>query len=226
VRTVTIPAPVDLRLAQLSDVHLGSVGGDFFRQVVQKTNALKPDAVLITGDLVDNNSQKVRAAVKLLDQFEAPVFFISGNHEGYVGLPTVANMLGATKTRWLRNETIDFRGIKIVGLNDRFDGHYVAETLPALAPAPSAFAVLMYHRPEGWDDARLLGIDLMLSGHTHDGQIFPFNLLIRLIYPCHGGLYQKDGTYLNVCTGTGTWGPRMRLGTDSEVVLIQLRKNP
>ena len=80
----------------------------------------------------------------------------------------------------------------------------------------------MYHSPVHWDEAREHGVDLMLSGHTHNGQVFPFTWLVKIFYPYIKGVYEKDGMYLHVSPGTGTWGPPMRLGSRNQVVLIEL----
>jgi predicted MPP superfamily phosphohydrolase len=226
VTTVQIPATVDMDIVQLSDIHLGSVGGGFLPRVVEKTNALNPDVVLITGDLIDSAHRLDTSAVATLNQLNAPVFFVTGNHERYANVEKVLALLNTTKVKALRNEAVDFDDIQIIGIDDRDGENQVANQLKNIRIDPSKFSLLMYHRPEGLEAASQAGIDLMLSGHTHRGQIFPFNYHIRRKFRYVKGLYKHENSYLYVSTGTGTWGPRMRLGSKSEIVLVKLRPGP
>jgi predicted MPP superfamily phosphohydrolase len=220
VTTVQIPATVDMDIVQLSDIHLGSVGGKFLPRVVEKTNALNPDVVLITGDLIDSAHRLDTAAVATLNQLNAPVFFVTGNHERYAGVANVMALLKTTKVKTLRSESVDLDGLQIIGIDDEND---VADELRHIEIDPGKFSILLHHRSEGLEAASRAGIDLMLSGHTHRGQIFPFNYYIRRKFRYVKGLYKHENSYLYVSTGTGTWGPRMRLGSKSEIVLVKLR---
>ena len=113
--------------------------------------------------------------------------------------------------------------IQFVGIDDSDNPGHVADTLPSIAMDKSKYRILLYHRPLGWEDAREHGIELMLSGHTHNGQIFPFNLLVKTRFKKIHGLYQNGGSALYVSPGTGTWGPIMRLGSVNEITCINLR---
>jgi len=220
ITSVDIPATVDMDIVQLSDIHLGSVGSDFLEPVVEKTNFLNPDLVVITGDLVDSHHRLDREALARLNDLNAPVFFVLGNHERYAGLNNVMTLLETTKLKTLRNESAHFGQLQIIGIDDEND---VAERLRKIKIDPEKFALLLYHRPEGIEAASEAGVDLMLTGHTHGGQIFPFNYYIRRHFRYLKGLYRHENSYLYVSTGTGTWGPRMRLGSKSEIILIKLR---
>ncbi len=222
ITTVDIPATVNMNIAQLSDIHLGSVGGKFLSRVVEKTNSLNPDVVVITGDLVDSHPRLDSAALARLNDLAAPVFFVLGNHERYAGLANVMSLLETTKVRTLRNESVTLDGLQIIGIDDEND---VADRLKNIQIDPAKFAVLLYHRPEGLEAASKAGIDLMLSGHTHNGQIFPFNFFVRRSFPYTKGLFRKPGSLLYVSPGTGTWGPAMRLGSKNRITLLKLRKN-
>ncbi len=219
ITTVQIPATVNMNIAQLSDIHLGSVDGKFLSRVVEKTNSLNPDVVVITGDLVDSHHRLDSAALARLNDLAAPVFFVLGNHERYAGMANVIALLKTTKVRTLRNESVTLDGLQIIGIDDE---NNVADRLKHIQIDPAKFAVLLYHRPEGLEAASKAGIDLMLSGHTHNGQIFPFNFYVRRHFPYVKGLYRYENSYLYVSTGTGTWGPRMRLGSKSEIILLKL----
>ncbi len=219
ITTIEIPATVNMNIAQLSDIHLGSVDGKFLSRIVEKTNSLNPDIVVITGDLVDSHHRLDREALSQLNDLSAPVFFVFGNHEHYAGLANVMALLQNTKVRTLRNESVDFDGLQIIGIDDE---NGVADQLRHIRIDPAKFSVLLYHRPEGLEAASKAGIDLMLSGHTHNGQIFPFNYYVRRHFRYMKGLYRHKNLYLYVSTGTGTWGPRMRLGSKSEITLLKL----
>jgi len=223
-RTIVVrrePIPhLPLRIVQLSDIHIGSIGSSMLADIIAKTNALKPDVILITGDLFDNANTTTRAIVPELRAFAAPVLFTSGNHEEYAGLDNVREMLSATQIRWLRNETVDFSGVRIIGVDNSFGTELLQDVLGRTPPSP-AFTVLMNHQPRGFDIAARRGIGLMLSGHVHNGQIWPFNYAVGLFYPYIRGLHANGDTYLNVSTGTGIWGPPMRLGSHSEIVLLE-----
>ena len=134
------------------------------------------------------------------------------------------DLLRTTKVRPLRNEAVDFARIQIIGIDDSGRRFQVADQLKRIEFDDSKYCVLMYHRPTGFEAAVEQGVDLMLTGHTHNGQIAPFNLIVRLAFRHISGLYRHEGSYLYVTTGTGTWGPRMRLGSSNEIVLLKLRK--
>jgi predicted MPP superfamily phosphohydrolase len=219
-----IEAPVDMNIVQLSDIHLGSVGGDFLQRLVQKTNRLNPDIVLITGDLIDPQGKLIPQTLARLNQLNAHTFFVTGNHERYIGPEKVMELLKTTKVTPLRNEVADFNGIQIIGIDDSDGENHLAAELQKLKLNTTTFKILMYHRPKELEAASNAGINLMLSGHTHNGQIFPFNYVIRFLYKRTKGYFKYENCRLYVSSGTGTWGPRMRLGSKSEIVLIKLRK--
>lgn len=221
-RRVVLPAPVDMTIAHLSDIHLGSISPARLQEIVAKTNMLATDMIVITGDLVDNLNRTNRPALAMLNDLEAPVFFVTGNHEGYVGIDMVINELNDTKLRVLRNEAIDFGDVQLVGVDDSFDSDHLAERLGELQLDPERYSILLYHRPECVDAAQRCGIDLMLCGHLHAGQIAPFNLIVWMLYTHGHGLHKIKDMYLNVSAGTGHWGPPMRLGSMSEITLLKL----
>lgn len=211
-----------LKIAHLSDVHIGSIGASMLADIISKTNALEPDLILITGDLFDNATPNTRAVSAKLKAFAAPVMFTSGNHEVYTGYDNVRQMLAPTQIRWLRNEAIEFEGIRIIGIDDSY-GVELLESVLSRTPPSAAFTVLMSHQPRGFDVAVRHRIHLTLSGHVHNGQIWPFNYVVGLFYPHLTGLHTHADAVLNVSTGTGFWGPPMRLGSNSEIVLLEPR---
>jgi uncharacterized protein len=219
VRREQIPR-LPVKIAQLSDIHIGSIGPATLGDIIRTTNALKPDFILITGDLFDNANPKTRAMAAQLNALAAPALFTSGNHEEYTGYNNVRQMLAATQIRWLRNETVEIHGTRIIGVDNSYSTELMRSVLDR-TPASPAFTILMNHQPTGFDIAARHRIGLTLSGHVHNGQIWPFNYIVGLFYPYLKGLHESAGAFLNVSTGTGIWGPPMRLGSHSEIVFLE-----
>ncbi len=223
-RTVTVRREqiphLPLRVAQLSDSHIGSIGPSRLADIIAKTNGLAPDVILITGDLFDNANPNTRAIAGHLKRFVGPVLFTSGNHDVYTGYENVRQMLAATPIRWLRNEAVNVNGVRIIGVDNSYGTDLLQSVLSRTPPSPT-FTILMNHQPTGFDIAARYGIGLTLSGHVHNGQIWPFNHIVGFFYPYLQGLHAQGDAFLNVSTGTGIWGPPMRLGSHSEIVLLE-----
>jgi predicted MPP superfamily phosphohydrolase len=231
IKTIRLKAPVEMKIIQLSDVHLGSVGQAHLRRLVRKVSDVHPDLVLITGDLVDPGSHLEPDALKALSSMNMPVYWVTGNHERYAGLEKVEEMVSRAGVVSLRNKVVDFKGVQLIGdfkgvqligIDDSDDRKQVETFLPMLSYDRGAYNILMYHQPEGFEYAAGKGVDLMLSGHTHNGQIFPFNAFVRMRFQCIKGLYEKDGAFLYVSPGSGWWGPPMRLGSRPQITVIEL----
>ena len=213
-----------LRLAQISDVHIGSRHPNFLRPIVAHTNALKPDFVVITGDLVDMHNITT-AALSPLAELDAQTIFCIGNHERYVDVDAICARLEELGVIVLRNQCYvppDRTQIEFIGIDDAEDRQQVQQQLPQLVQDHSAYRVLLYHRPDGAQAAAEHGINLMLTGHTHRGQIVPFNFLVKRVFPQYYRHYAVDNLNLYVSPGTGTWGPILRLGSKCEITLIRL----
>jgi hypothetical protein len=219
------------RIVQLTDVHVGpTLGRSFVESVVRATNALAPDLVVITGDLVDGSVAELRELVEPLRDLRAKdgVYFVTGNHEYYSGADAWIAHLGSLGVRVLRNERVDVRGVfDLAGVDDassaRMLPHHGQDVAKALAGRdPSRPVVLLAHQPKAVGDARAGGVDLQLSGHVHGGQMVPFNWLARIDQPLIAGLYRLGTTWVYVSTGTGYWGPPMRVGPGAEITRIEL----
>ncbi len=213
-------AGLPLRVVQLSDIHVGSIWPWMLPRIIAETNALRPDLILITGDVFDNANPKTREQAGQLAAFAAPVLFTSGNHEVYTGLENVREMIRGTGIRWLRNEATELQGIRVVGLDNSYGTELMQAVLPGLPPSP-AFTILMNHQPRGFDVAARHGVHLTLSGHVHRGQIWPFNSVVGMFFPYLSGLHREGRGFLNVSTGTGFWGPPLRLGSHTEIVVLE-----
>lgn len=229
--------PKDLegfRIVQLSDMHLGEwKDGTHLAQIVDTVNRLAPDLVAITGDFVDGPISRVGAHVTPLERLQAPAFFVTGNHEYYSGGRAWIQFLERMGVVVLENEARLFtKGagrVLIAGISDptaRRVGFRMGSGLPrrdAAGQDPDV-AILLAHRPDVAPQAAAAGFDLQLSGHTHGGQFFPFNLLIRLVQPFPKGLYRIGSMWLYTCSGAGFWGPPMRTFNPPEIALVELRR--
>ncbi len=209
-----------LTVAHISDVHAGSFTKGLLGRIVDKTLAARPDIVCITGDLVDRVHPD--SSLDQLGRLGVPVYYVTGNHDEYAGLPDVMGLLYQVPVTVLRDRVSRLNELCIIGIDDSDDALRVGKVLSGLALPKDLYTILLYHRPEGFQAARNAGVDLMLAGHVHAGQIFPFNLFVRLFYPFTRGLHEYQGMMVHVSPGSGTWGPPMRLGSRNEITMIKL----
>lgn len=215
----------DLKAVHLSDIHIGSIrNSGYMERIVNETNNLNPDVVFITGDMVDGSARLHKHTFRAINRLNAPAYFVTGNHETYEGLEEVFRVLGGTELKILRDEMVEFKGIQVIGAEYSFQRNHLKNTLSQLEINGKKPSILLYHLPRELEDANEAGIDLQLSGHTHNGQMIPFNFLVKLMFPYLSGLYEYKGTKLYVSQGTGTWGPPMRFGSNCEITLICLKK--
>lgn len=239
-------------VVQLSDVHLGHFYGPrFLNDLVRRVNSLDPALIFITGDLFDGMASDISRFVDGLNQFKAEkgVYFVTGNHENYIGLDRALNVLAQTRINVLANEVIDLDGLQIIGIS--YPGIEANEQIHGLAKPDQGSAgqgprILLFHTPtsiilgkgDGMDRhfstywlpdtsffaAQKLGVDLQLSGHTHAGQIIPFGYLTRLLYKNYDyGLWRSSRFSIYITSGVGTWGPPMRTGNRPEIVVINFQ---
>ncbi|WP_129353608.1 metallophosphoesterase [Sorangium cellulosum] len=222
------------RVVQLTDLHIGpTIGRAWLERVVARVNALEPDVVAITGDLVDGSVEELREHTAPLADLRARhgVFFVTGNHEYYSGIDAWVAELGRLGVRVLRNERVSIghgeHSFDLAGVDDwsargmgRGHGPDLARALAGRDP--SRELVLLAHQPKQILEAERMGVGLQLSGHTHGGQIFPWGLFVRLDQPYVAGLSWHGQSQIYVSRGTGYWGPPMRVGAPSEITLIEL----
>jgi len=227
-----LPAEVSgYRLVQLSDVHIGPLlGRAWLSGVVARVNALEPDAVVITGDLVDGSVAELAEHVAPLAELSPRqgTFFVTGNHEYYAGADAWLAELRRLGVRPLRNErvelgdeaTFDLAGVDDV--NAFGPGHGPDLTRALEGRDPGRELVLLAHQPRQFPAAAAAGVGLQLSGHTHGGQIVPWNLFVRLQQPHVAGLTRRGDAQLYTSRGTGFWGPPLRVGAPPEITLLIL----
>ena len=222
-----------LRLAVLADLHVGPLlGTGQVERMVEIVNDLNADLVAVVGDVVTSEPGRVREALLPLTRMRGRhgVYYVTGNHEYYVGPENWTEAATELDLRVLRNERVEIAHgggvIDLAGVND-VTGEQFADPPDydaALADRdPSRPVVLMAHQPVAVHEAARHGVDLQLSGHTHGGQIVPFNLLVGLEQPVVSGLATIDGTQVYVTNGAGFWGPPVRVGAPPQVSLVELR---
>ena len=222
-----------LTIVQISDVHLGViVDAARMERIVQEINALAPDLLVVTGDLMDENADRLLELADPLTRVRARlgIWAVTGNHEYYAGAEQIVRHAATIGIRFLQNEKAELPGgLLLYGMNDPTAASMGARRVPledVIGPeARERPAVLLYHQPraEIARKAAALGIDLMLSGHTHRGQLWPLWYVGRRVFPYQTGTYVVGAMRLHVSRGIGTWGPPMRLGSPPEIVCIRLR---
>jgi len=238
IRRVQIPLPrlpahaSGYAIVQLTDVHIGpTLGRAFLEHVVREANALGPDLVVITGDLVDGTVETLRDLVEPLRDLRARdgVFFVTGNHEYYSGADAWIAHLRTLGIRVLRNERVAIGdAFELAGVDDAsarrsgLPGHGQDVPRAVAGRDPERAVVLLAHQPKALKDAVPAGVDLQISGHVHGGQLVPFNWIARIDQPFVAGLHKVGATWLYVSMGTGYWGPPMRVGSRSELTRIEL----
>lgn len=232
IRTNKLPdRHTGLRLAQISDVHLGlQVRQERLKKIIAAVSRAEPDLLVATGDLVDGQLNNLTGLAELLSAVRPRYgkFAVTGNHEYYAGISQSLAFLEAAGFKVLQDEglTID-QTFNLAGVNDKAGGYFGmvpsqnAATLLAGLPT-DRFTIFLRHRPVIEEETAGL-FDLQLSGHTHNGQIFPFNLITRLSFPIWSGLTPLDnGANIYVSRGTGTWGPMIRFLAPPEVTLFEI----
>jgi predicted MPP superfamily phosphohydrolase len=217
------PGHAGYTIVQISDIHVGpTIGRAFIEQLVARVNALKPDLVAITGDLVDGSVAELGPLVAPLRDLRAKdgVFFCTGNHEYYSGVEDWLRYLPTLGVRVLSNAHVRLDAFDLAGVDDWSASPDIARALDGRDA--SRALVLLAHQPKQILEAEKLGVGLQLSGHTHGGQLFPFNYLVHLQQPYVAGLHRHGDAMIYVSSGTGYWGPPMRLGAPAEITVIEL----
>jgi predicted MPP superfamily phosphohydrolase len=222
-----VPTQADgLRIVQLTDVHLGVlINRQHLTRILEQVETLKPDILVSTGDLVDAQAHHLDGLSTLLADCKPRYgkFAVTGNHESYVGLDHALAFHERAGFRLLRGDSIDVAGITLAGIDDpAVIGGSIGEAKFLNEIREGRFVILLKHQPRIDPDARF---DLQLSGHTHNGQIFPFNFLVKLVYPMIQGRHGlNNGGQLYVSRGAGSWGPPIRVFSSPEITLIELKR--
>lgn len=229
------PALHGYAIAQVSDIHVGpTIKRPYLNAIVNRVNKLGADAIAITGDLVDGSVHRLGLHTQPLARLSARdgVFFVTGNHEYYSGAEEwIAEVRRLGITVLLNQHVIrrrDDATLMIAGVADYTAHHFH----PAHKSDPRAAAsgarlvpdvrILLAHQPRSAPEAAAAGFHLQLSGHTHGGQFFPWNLFVPLQQPFVAGLHRVRDMWVYISRGTGYWGPPKRFGAPSEITLVKL----
>jgi predicted MPP superfamily phosphohydrolase len=221
--------------AQISDVHVGNaIRKEYVDAIVDAVNALKPDLIAVTGDVVDGSVQELAPHTAPLARLSARhgAFFVTGNHEYYSGAAAWIAEFKRLGMRVLLNEhavvTHDGTQVVVAGVTDFSSQHFnpAQKSDPAVAisgaPCDAGAKILLAHQPRSAAAAATAGFDLQLSGHTHGGQFWPWNLFVRFQQPFTAGLHKLNALWVYVSRGTGYWGPPNRFGAPSEITRLRL----
>jgi predicted MPP superfamily phosphohydrolase len=240
--TVEVPIanlPAELHgfsIAQISDVHVGSqIKRHYVDAIVDAVNSLGADLVAVTGDLVDGSVRDLSPHIEPLGRLRGRygAYVVTGNHEYYSGEPAWTAEFRRLGLHVLLNEHVVVRHgggapLVLAGVTD-FSAHHFnpaqrSDPAAALSGAPTdaAVKILLAHQPRSAAAADQAGFDLQLSGHTHGGQFWPWNLFVRLQQPFTAGLHRLNHLWVYISRGTGYWGPPNRFGIPSEITLIRL----
>ncbi|MDP9128493.1 MAG: metallophosphoesterase [Pseudomonadota bacterium] len=240
VRRVTIPikglpaAFAGVKIVQISDLHVGpTIRENYVQKVVDTANSLTPDLVALTGDFADGAVEDVGHHMAPLASLKAPLgtFFVTGNHEYYWGPAKWIAYFRSLGAQVLLNDHVVLRrdgaALILAGITDYSTAGMAlnpSDPSKALKGAPNGLVkILLAHQPASYRAAQAAGFDLQLSGHTHGGQYFPFNFLIRFFQTYYKGLNRAGSLWVYVNRGTGYWGPPLRAGVPAEITLLTLR---
>jgi predicted MPP superfamily phosphohydrolase len=223
------PSAKELTIAVASDIHLGTINGrSFTKKVVDTLNSLKPDIILLPGDIVDGDVEPViklnLGEVLRMLHSRYGVYAVTGNHEYIGGVEPSVKYISDHGIRVLRDEHLEVAGMTIIGREDRSLGK-TRKTIKELAEGidNSKPIILLDHQPFKLDEAVSIGADIQLSGHTHNGQLWPLNFITKKVYELSWGYKKKEQTHVYVSCGVGTWGPPMKIGNVSEILEIRLK---
>lgn len=226
-----------LRVAAVSDIHLGSIIRErSIKKLSSMLTDIKPDVVFLLGDIVDGEIGPVLRG-DLLQHFSCPkcndgMYAIAGNHEYIGGGSRTIPYIESKGIRVLKDEVITIEGgIQVAGRIDKDAGRFYGKNRKSLDELLSQAdrtkpIILLDHQPFNLGETVKAGVDIQLSGHTHNGQMWPLNYITRLIYELSYGYLKKGNTHFIVSSGYGLWGPRVRSGSHSEVLLINITFSP
>ncbi|MGD9041941.1 MAG: metallophosphoesterase [Desulfobacteraceae bacterium] len=233
-KTSKLPPGVNtLRIVQISDIHFSVINGvSLARKIVERIDGLHPDLIVSTGDLTDRGLNEKERVEGLFRGLKAPYgkYAVTGNHEFYTGINEAIEFTEKAGFKMLRNEGIQVADlVNIAGVDDPAAKRFGMDTNVPESEILGRFSkdkltILLKHRPMVGEESNGL-FDLQLSGHLHNGQIFPFSLITSLLFPYHDGLFRLKGdSYLYVSRGTGTWGPPVRFLSRPEITVIEFQR--
>ncbi|MEF2175596.1 MAG: metallophosphoesterase [Candidatus Absconditabacteria bacterium] len=217
------------RIVYMSDLHIDSIHAlPYLQYIIDQVNNIEADFVIINGDFIDSTAFDDNSFA-LLNTINKEIFFTFGNHEKYAGNDYVRKLFKPTKVNILENRVVEYNGLQLIGIQDlqgidnKANQNKLESILSGLTIDKTLPTIMILHEPIGPHISQKYGVDLQVAGHTHYGQIFPFTLLVKIAFPYIKGLYDVNGMNMFVSVGAGTWGPPMRLGSKSEIVVLHLK---
>jgi predicted MPP superfamily phosphohydrolase len=217
-----------IRVVGISDLHLGyTIGADELSEWVKIINAENPDIVIVGGDLIDNNAEIVvsMGLDKILRNIEAPlgVYACMGNHEYIAGIRQSIAFYEKSNIKILKDTLLMVTdNLMLIGRDDVSNANRKELSAIVNGVDDNLFKLLLDHQPSNLEQAEQQNIDLQFSGHTHNGQVFPFSLVVEAIFENPYGMIQKGMTKIYVSSGLGIWGGKFRLGTQSEYAVFDI----
>lgn len=227
------PLHKELNIVMASDIHLGTIiGRKPTRKIVELINSLKPDIILLPGDIIDSEVEPVvkQDLGSVLRELSATygVFGVTGNHEYIGGVEEAVKYIRAHDVDLLRDEVREIAGVTIIGREDRSykskngDRRKSLDELAANIDHTKPL-IIMDHQPFHLEEAEAIGADLQVSGHTHHGQMWPLSFITKRMYEMSWGYIKKSNTHIYVSSGAGSWGPPVKIGNHAEIIQFRLR---
>lgn len=220
----------ELKILLVSDIHISeTIGVKYMKQLIALVNEVKPDVIFLAGDVIDNSIEPYLTynLSEIMSELTAPlgVYAVLGNHEYYGGdIPIFLKEMNEINIEVLTDEVVNVNDLfYIVGRKDFIDKERASIGDLTRDLNKEMPILVVDHQPREYDEAVAAGVDLLMSGHTHKGQVFPGNLITNAIYENHYGYYLKDTLHTIVSSGYGIWGPPFRIGSRSEVVEVNVR---
>lgn len=236
-RVVTIdiesekPLNEDLKMVVISDLHLGYGTGRYMLQrFTEKINALSPDIIIIAGDLIDNSVKPVKDAHmhEILSRLHAKqgIFMVPGNHEYISGIENCYDFIEQTPIRMLRDSVLSLPcGVELIMRDDLCNKHRMRLKKLCSKADSSKFTILIEHQPLKIDKKNSMKIDMQISGHTHNGQVWPGNLIVNNLYEQAQGYRKWEHSHVWVSSGLSLWGPPVRIGTRGDIAIINIKNS-
>ena len=213
----------ELNFIFISDIHLGTNKINHLLNILKKIKNIKYDFILIGGDLIDSSSFDLKN-LNILKSINKDIYFVNGNHEYYLkDFKKKIDSLRKYNIKMLINQRVTIQDINLIGVDDLQNVDSKINHVKRLRKE-NLFNLVLTHKPDIWDKIKDIN-ELMLSGHTHNGQIFPFNLIVRLKFKYVYGLYKNLNSNLYVSSGAGCWGPKIRIGSSNEIINFKLTSN-
>jgi len=207
----------------ISDIHLGTNSITHLKKILNKIKILDYDFILIGGDLIDSSSFNL-SELSIFKNISKPIYFVTGNHEYYIkNFENKLSQLSDLGIITLNNKNTHINNINLIGIDDKQTPEFQYKNYIKLR-SDGMYNLLLVHKPSIWDKVKD-NADLMLSGHCHNGQIMPFNFLVKLQFKYLYGLYKNKNSNLYISSGVACWGPRLRVGTINEILHIEIDSN-